>query len=78
MDMWSAEERQHVYQMLRFRVYAAPYETTEVEMTIDYMADFEKAPRCVKNGGHIDICPHGRPIVTRLSLADLLREFARI
>jgi len=25
-----------------------------------------------------EICPHGRPIVKRLSLADLLREFGRI
>jgi DNA mismatch repair protein MutL len=25
-----------------------------------------------------EICPHGRPIVKRLSLADLLREFGRL
>jgi DNA mismatch repair protein MutL len=25
-----------------------------------------------------EICPHGRPIVKRLSLVDLLREFGRI
>ena len=25
-----------------------------------------------------EICPHGRPIVKRLALADLLREFGRI
>ncbi|MBA3423130.1 MAG: DNA mismatch repair protein MutL, partial [Rubrobacter sp.] len=25
-----------------------------------------------------EICPHGRPIVKRVALADLLREFGRI
>jgi DNA mismatch repair protein MutL len=25
-----------------------------------------------------DVCPHGRPIVKRLTLVDLLREFGRI
>jgi DNA mismatch repair protein MutL len=25
-----------------------------------------------------DVCPHGRPIVKRLSLPDLLREFGRL
>ena len=30
------------------------------------------------NAGHIEICPHGRPIVKRLTLVDLLREFGRI
>ncbi|MDP9426630.1 MAG: hypothetical protein M3P37_11530 [Actinomycetota bacterium] len=25
-----------------------------------------------------EICPHGRPIIKRVSLADLLREFGRI
>jgi DNA mismatch repair protein MutL len=25
-----------------------------------------------------EVCPHGRPIVKRLSLSDLLREFGRI
>jgi hypothetical protein len=26
----------------------------------------------------MEICPHGRPIVKRLTLVDLLREFGRI
>jgi DNA mismatch repair protein MutL len=25
-----------------------------------------------------EICPHGRPIVKRIKLADLLREFGRL
>jgi len=25
-----------------------------------------------------DVCPHGRPIVKRVALADLLREFGRV
>jgi DNA mismatch repair protein MutL len=25
-----------------------------------------------------DVCPHGRPIVKRVALADLLREFGRL
>ena len=25
-----------------------------------------------------EICPHGRPIVKRIKLADLLREFGRV
>ena len=25
-----------------------------------------------------EICPHGRPIVKRIALADLLREFGRV
>ena len=29
-------------------------------------------------GGLIEICPHGRPIVRRIRLADLLREFGRL
>ena len=43
MDLWTAEERHRVYQMLRLRVYAAPGEKTEVEMLIDYTADLEEA-----------------------------------
>jgi hypothetical protein len=27
---------------------------------------------------YLEICPHGRPIVKHLTLADLLREFGRI
>jgi hypothetical protein len=34
--------------------------------------------RFCENGGFIEICPHGRPIVKRLTLVDLLREFGRI
>jgi hypothetical protein len=48
MDMWTAEERHRVYQMLRLRVYAAPHEPTEVEMLIDYTANLEEALRSVK------------------------------
>jgi hypothetical protein len=29
------------------------------------------------NGGHVEVCPHGRPIVKRVKLADPLREFGR-
>jgi hypothetical protein len=51
MDMWTAEERHRVYQMLRLRVYAAPHEPTEVEMIIDYTADLEEALSSVKTEG---------------------------
>jgi site-specific DNA recombinase len=51
MDMWTAEERHHVYKMLRLKVYAAPGEKTEVEMLIDYTADLEEALRSVKTEG---------------------------
>ena len=27
---------------------------------------------------HFEVCPHGRPIVKRIRLSDLLREFGRI
>ena len=43
MDLWTAEERHRVYQMLRLRVDAAPGEKTEVELLIDYTADLEEA-----------------------------------
>ena len=29
-------------------------------------------------GQYGDVCPHGRPIVKRVALADLLREFGRL
>jgi hypothetical protein len=34
--------------------------------------------RFCENGRFIEICPYGRPIVKRLTLVDLLREFGRI
>ena len=51
MDLWTSEERHRVYQMLRLRVYAAPHESTEVDMLIDYTADLEGALSSVKTEG---------------------------
>lgn len=28
-------------------------------------------------GAHVEVCPHGRPVAKRISLAELLREFGR-
>jgi hypothetical protein len=29
-------------------------------------------------GEHFEVCPHGLPIVRRIGLAELLREFGRV
>ncbi len=33
---------------------------------------------CYTSEGAPNVCPHGRPIVKRVALADLLREFGRL
>ena len=42
-------------------------------------ADLQELEHLALSGwGCAEICPHGRPIVKRLTLIDLLREFGRI
>jgi hypothetical protein len=48
MDPWSAEERHRVYQPPRLQVYAAPGESTEVNMLLDYTANLEATLYSVK------------------------------
>jgi hypothetical protein len=76
MDLWTAEERHRVYQMLRLTVYAAPGEKTEVEMLIDYTADVEEALHSVNIEGSSTQTPNFRR-TSGLRFSVLLENWAQ-
>lgn len=66
LDSLSGEQRRSLYVMLGLEVYMDKQREVRVE-----------SPLVVHSEEHMEVCPHGRPIVRYISLADLLREFGR-
>ncbi|MGI8540047.1 MAG: recombinase family protein [Rubrobacteraceae bacterium] len=81
LDSLTHEERHQFYKMLRLQVLVSKDGSLEVWIAAGpaYKAETggERPGEFFQTREHMGICPHGRPIVKRVKVADLLREFGR-
>ena len=79
LDYLTPEERHRFYKMLGLKATIGVDGTVELDGTFIVDGRWKWGGRWFyESRGFIEVCPHGRPIVKRVRLADLLHEFGRV